>query len=215
MNIISKFSSATPSVNQQRSPEPPSPATSPTPRSQNNAHISWSATGLSVPGSLDTSNIGLTENQLRRQALECLTSVLRSLVAWGTAVNKGPDEGAGPPSTRSQAEEPKRDVTPSDSNMDRLSAPSSSSVEALRQTAPTPDIDDDPLRFESARQKKTTLLEGIKKFNLKPKRVSQPISSKTIFISYLIRVSNSLSNLGLSKALHLQTSRFSSLILMD
>ena len=212
MNIISKFSSATPSVNQQRSPEPPSPATSPTPRGQNNAHISWSVTGLSVPGSLDTSNMGQTENQLRRQALECLTSVLRSLVAWGTAVNKGPDEGAGFPSTRSQTEESKRDVAPSDSNLDRLSAPS---LEALRQTAPTPDIHDDPLRFESARQKKTTLLEGIKKFNLKPKRVSGPILSKVIFISYLIRVSNSSSNLVLSKALHLQTSRFSSLILMD
>src|SRR6266511_2910433 len=123
MNIISKFSSATPSINQQRSPEPPSPAMSPTPKSQNNAPISWSATGLSVPGSLDTSHIELTESQLRRQALECLTSELRSLVAWSTAVNKGPDEGAGPSFFFFQAEDGIRDVTPSDSSLDRLSAP--------------------------------------------------------------------------------------------
>lgn len=30
---------------------------------------------------------------------------------------------------------------------------------------------DDPSRFENAKQRKTTLLQGIKKFNFKPKRV--------------------------------------------
>jgi hypothetical protein len=36
----------------------------------------------------------------------------------------------------------------------------------------TPDIaTDDPSRFESAKQKKTTLMEGIKRFNEKPKKV--------------------------------------------
>ena len=35
----------------------------------------------------------------------------------------------------------------------------------------TPDIADDPSRFESAKQKKTTLMEGIKRFNQKPKKV--------------------------------------------
>jgi len=35
----------------------------------------------------------------------------------------------------------------------------------------TPDIVDDPSRFESAKQKKTTLMEGIKRFNQKPKKV--------------------------------------------
>jgi brefeldin A-inhibited guanine nucleotide-exchange protein len=54
-----------------------------------------------------------------------------------------------------------------DSSLDKLSA--GPSVEALRQ--PTPDLVDDPSKFESAKQKKTTLLEGIKKFNFKPKRV--------------------------------------------
>ena len=37
---------------------------------------------------------------------------------------------------------------------------------------PTPDIADDPSRFESAKQKKTTLMEGIRRFNQKPKKVS-------------------------------------------
>lgn len=32
--------------------------------------------------------------------------------------------------------------------------------------------EDEPSRFENAKQRKTTLLEGIKKFNFKPKRVS-------------------------------------------
>jgi brefeldin A-inhibited guanine nucleotide-exchange protein len=36
---------------------------------------------------------------------------------------------------------------------------------------PTPDIADDPSRFESAKQKKTTLMEGIRRFNQKPKKV--------------------------------------------
>jgi brefeldin A-inhibited guanine nucleotide-exchange protein len=54
-----------------------------------------------------------------------------------------------------------------DQSVDKLSA--GASVEALRQ--PTPDLVDDPSKFESAKQKKTTLLEGIKKFNFKPKRV--------------------------------------------
>ena len=35
----------------------------------------------------------------------------------------------------------------------------------------TPDVgDDDVGRFESAKQRKTTLQEGVKKFNFKPKR---------------------------------------------
>jgi hypothetical protein len=37
---------------------------------------------------------------------------------------------------------------------------------------PTPDIADDPSWFESAKQKKTTLMEGIGRFNQKPKKVS-------------------------------------------
>jgi hypothetical protein len=40
----------------------------------------------------------------------------------------------------------------------------------------TPDITDDPSRFESAKQKKTTLMEGIKRFNQKPKKVRDAVA---------------------------------------
>lgn len=170
MNIVAKFSSATLSATQPKASEPPSPALSPTPKNQSTAHVAWHVTGLTVPGSMDTSHMGLSESQLRRQALECLVSVLRSLVVWGTAMNKGSEDGGLPPS-RSQTEELKRDPATSENNLDHLST--AGSVEAFRLSSATPDLSDDPSRFESARQKKTTLLEGIKKFNSKPKHVCQ------------------------------------------
>ncbi|KAJ3508228.1 hypothetical protein NLJ89_g5873 [Agrocybe chaxingu] len=170
MNIISKFGTASSLANHQRGPEPPSPALSPTPKNQPNALVAWNVTGLSVPGTMDTSTMGLSESQLRRQGLECLVSVLRSLVTWGTSANsgRGADEVAVPPlSARSQMEDTKQDPTTPETKLERLSV-SGGSVETFRQA--TPDIADDPTRFENAKQKKTTLLEGIKKFNYKPKR---------------------------------------------
>ena len=167
MNIISKFGSA--SSNHQKSSEPSSPAPSPSPKNQTNTNSTWSVSPISVPGTMDTSIIGLSEGQLRRQGLECLVAVLRSLVTWGTAAGKGPDETASMLSARSQTEEVKRDAATPEPHFDKLTA-TSGSVETFRQA--TPDIVDDPTKFESAKQKKTTLLEGIKKFNYKPKRVS-------------------------------------------
>jgi brefeldin A-inhibited guanine nucleotide-exchange protein len=112
--------------------------------------------------------MGLTEHQLKRQGLECLVAVLRSLVAWGTSsTGKSAADSAVDSSLRSQDDTRQDSVTP-DASVDRVSL-SANSVETLRQ--PTPDAADDPSRFESAKQKKTTLLEGIKKFNYKPKRV--------------------------------------------
>ncbi|KAF8913871.1 hypothetical protein CPB84DRAFT_1669746 [Gymnopilus junonius] len=168
MNIISKFGTLSSSTNAQRGPEPPSPALSPTHKIQNNSQISWNVIGLSVPGTMDTSTMGLSESQLRRQGLECLVAVLRSLVTWGTATtNKGSEEGASLASARSQVEETRKDPATPDTHQERLSV-GAGSVETFRQA--TPDIADDPTKFESAKQKKTTLLEGIKKFNYKPKR---------------------------------------------
>ena len=168
MNIVSKFGSA-PSLNHQRTNEPPSPAPSPTPKNQTNTTSAWSVSPISVPGTMDTSIIGLSESQLRRQGLECLVAVLRSLVTWGTAAGKGSDETASVISARSQTGEVKRDTVTPEPHFDKLAA-TTGSAETIRQT--TPDIVDDPTKFESAKQKKTTLLEGIKKFNYKPKRVS-------------------------------------------
>jgi len=170
MNIISKFGSASSSSNHQKTNEPPSPAPSPTPKNQTNTTLTWSASPISISGTIDTSVIGLSEGQLRRQGLECLVAVLRSLVTWGTAAGKGPDETTSMLSARSQTEEVKRDAVTPEPHFEKLAA-TGGSVEAFRQT--TPDIVDDPTKFESAKQKKTTLLEGIKKFNYRPKRVSR------------------------------------------
>lgn len=171
MNIISKIGTTPFTAAQHKANEPSSPALTPSAKDRHSVPPSLSTHSLSVSGSLDISTVSLTEHQLKRQGLECLVTVLRSLVAWGTsstgkpAAESGVDAGA-----LSQAGEDIRhdNITP-DPSVDRVSF-SANSVEHLRQ--PTPDVVDDPSRFESAKQKKTTLLEGIKKFNFKPKRVS-------------------------------------------
>ncbi|KAJ6599098.1 hypothetical protein DFH09DRAFT_971185 [Mycena vulgaris] len=170
MNIISKIGSMPFAAAPPKTSEPPSPALSPTVKSHHTAvPPSLSTSALAVSGTMDTSVMGLSENQLKRQGLECLVAVLRSLVAWGTAATgKVSDDPLATPSTRSHpGEDQRRDSIGAEQSLDKLSA--GTSVEALRQ--PTPDLmDDDPSKFESAKQKKTTLLEGIKKFNFKPKR---------------------------------------------
>lgn len=128
---------------------------------------------MSVPGSVDVSTIGNSEAQLRRQGLECLVAVLRSLVAWGTTSASTPDQTSDP-MTRSQVEESRRDTMTPDNSTDRLSPGGADSVRG-----PTPELADDPTKFESAKQKKTTLLEGIKKFNFKPKRVGRTVLVET------------------------------------
>jgi brefeldin A-inhibited guanine nucleotide-exchange protein len=93
------------------------------------------------------------EVQLKRQSLEAIVQVLRSLVTWA---GKGSGHSELPPSdSMSSIGRPSEDVEDRSSNA-------------------TPDIvvEDDPGRFASAKQRKTALLEGIRKFNFKPKRVS-------------------------------------------
>ncbi|KAJ7744471.1 Sec7-domain-containing protein [Mycena maculata] len=201
MNIISKIGSMPFAAAPPKTSEPPSPALSPTVKNHHGpVPPSLSTTALAVSGTMDTSVMGLSENQLKRQGLECLVAVLRSLVAWGTASGKMSDDALATPSTRSHAgEEIRRDSVGTEQSLDKLSA--GPSVEALRQ--PTPDLMDDPSKFESAKQKKTTLLEGIKKFNFKPKRGIQflidtgfiPSSSPQDVASFL------LSTDGLNKAM--------------
>ena len=169
MNVISKLATAAVSHNPQKTNEQNSPALPPTTKGQSSSAPvppSLSTTALAVPGALDTSTLGLSEPQLKRQSLEALVAVLKSLVTWGTA-SGSTVETANPPTARSPAAtgELKLDSTTPDSS----TAKSSGSVDFTRQ--PTPDIVDDPSKFESAKQKKTTLLEGIRKFNFKPKRV--------------------------------------------
>ncbi|KAL0579530.1 guanine nucleotide exchange protein for ADP-robosylation factor [Marasmius crinis-equi] len=169
MNIISKIGTI-PSAATAKGNEPSSPAVQPTTKSSSNAlPPSLSTTAMSVSGSMDTSTMGQSEAHLRRQGLECLVTVLRSLVAWGTAAGKTADDNTllASSSTPSQVgDDFRRDSLTPDPSSERAS--NDPSTETLRQ--PTPDITDDPSKFESAKQKKTTLLEGIKKFNFKPKR---------------------------------------------
>ncbi|KAI0774114.1 Sec7-domain-containing protein [Fomes fomentarius] len=166
MNIISKIGTAPVSVASQKPTDPTSPALQPQTKQHqtNQGPHSFSTAALSVPGNVDTSTIGNSESQLRRQGLDCLVAVLKSLVAWGTA-SPSPPEQTTDPHTRSQAEESRRDTMTPDYSIDRLS-PGGADV----TRGPTPEATDDPTKFESAKQKKTTLLEGIKKFNFKPKR---------------------------------------------
>lgn len=172
MNIISKIGTIPFTAAQNKANEPISPGLPPSAKDRNHSvPPSLSTYSLAVSGSMDTSTMGLTEHQLKRQGLECLVAVLRSLVAWGTSASGKPtaEPVAAETPIRSHAEEYRLDVATPDLTPDRGSL-SAVSTEVLRQ--PTPDVADDPSRFESAKQKKTTLLEGIKKFNFKPKRVS-------------------------------------------
>lgn len=144
--------------------------------------------------------MGLTEGQLRRQGIECLVSVLRSLVTWSTVTGKGDDTQSRTPSRFQAGEEEKRESGIPDGPTERLSV---TSAEPLRQ--PTPEVIDDPTRFESAKQKKTTLLQGLKKFNFKPKRVSvEPCQSFQI-LKNSFRVSISSSKTGSFLVEHRQT----------
>ena len=172
MNIITKIGTSTlPSAAQQKPADPASPTLTPTSK----AHApgippSLVTSAVAVSGSLDTSALGHSEQQLCCQSLECLTAVLRSLVAWGTAPDSALAAAAAGAWRASVGEDgcPEGLTPDASQSLDRLPT-GGPSAEATRQ--PTPDIHDDPGQFESAKQKKTTLLEGVKKFNLKPKRV--------------------------------------------
>lgn len=169
MNIISKIGTTPSAPNNPKTNEPTSPAATPTSKAQGGPVPSaLSTVALSVPGSMDTSVVGLSESQLKRQGLECLVTVLRSLVAWGTAATTVDDTVATPSVVSHVGEDIRRDSGTPDGSLDKLSA-AGASMEGLRQ--PTPELVDDPTKFESAKQKKTTLFEGVKKFNFKPKRV--------------------------------------------
>ncbi|KAG7096991.1 hypothetical protein E1B28_004386 [Marasmius oreades] len=169
MNVISKIGTTPSVLTGTKANEPPSPAIQPATKSSGNVPHSLSTTAMSVSGSMDTSMMGQSEAHLRRQGLECLVTVLRSLVAWGTAAEKTADDSTlvASSSTPSQTgEDLRRNSLTPDPSLDKVST--DPSTETLRQS--TPELEDDPSRFESAKQKKTALLEGIKKFNFKPKR---------------------------------------------
>ncbi|KAK7696016.1 hypothetical protein QCA50_000656 [Cerrena zonata] len=168
MNIVSKLVSSPMTQNPKKENDPTSPGLPPQSKGyQNTVPPTLSTSALAVPGNMDIASMGLSETQLKRQALECLVSVLKSLVVWGTATTATSDP-SGESHARSQAaEESQVEAVTPDPSLDRLTG-FPNGFDTSRQ--PTPEITDDPSRFESAKQRKTTLLEGIKKFNFKPKR---------------------------------------------
>lgn len=133
------------------------------------------------------------EMRLKRQSLECLCAVLRSLVIWS-------QRGAQPASQEAAASLPQSGSNGAlnvDSNSQYLTSPRisedlrfgeeigldgptaselgsltgerSAGNTATAETAKA-SIQDDPTRFQDAKQRKTTLLDGIRRFNQKPKR---------------------------------------------
>lgn len=173
------------------------------------------------------------EIKLRKQSLECLVAALNSLVAWSTsspaAVRSGDEtaprnsEDAVGRQLGSRAGSHVDLAQPSPSwpgtagvgGTAAAAAAGSSTTPALpgsngintpidhAAAAAAVDDDDDVGRFESAKQRKTTLQEGIRKFNFKPKRgVTFLIENGFIRSSAAGDVANFLMHTeGLSKAM--------------
>jgi brefeldin A-inhibited guanine nucleotide-exchange protein len=130
----------------------------------------------SMPPSLSTSALTpqssstpqpAVDIQLNRQGLECLVSVLRSLVTWGTGSDKvSAESGVLNQSSKSGSREDSRHDSVNGSTGEEVSAGLNESARVSN-----PDLVDDPGKFETAKHRKTLLLEGIKKFNFKQKKV--------------------------------------------
>ena len=170
MNTLSKIASTHPHATSQKKDDllnspAMSPANSKTQKETVPPALSTSA--LAVPGNADNANLGLSEQQLKRQGLECLISVLRSLLAWGTAAGKNANDTASDTLNQSTGSA-KLDGMTSDVSLDKLGAPNGNNISRVS----TPELSDDPGRFESEKQRKNALQEGIRRFNYKPKKVA-------------------------------------------
>ena len=148
-----------------------------------------SSGGPSIPPSLSTAALagkdgpdaphyaGLSpEIKLKRQSLECLVAALKSLMAWSTGVSPVRTGDASRPSVDGVGRHDEFSAAGSSANLE-MPTPNPnwpaehSTISSGPSGVNTPDIgDDDVERFENAKQRKTTLAEGIKQFNFKPKR---------------------------------------------
>lgn len=209
MNIISKIGSAPLAPNNKAGAAAAAEAASASSPGGKNRWSNMSVSG--VPPSLTTAALGASassdaakespaaagaaEARLKRQGLDCLVEVLKSLVVWGTdpvktgAAAAAGANGTGTPSggepgaeasiaasqVKSRTSEDGATLLASSStnrSMERLSSPAITEAAATTVVgSSTSSLVDDPGHFESAKLRKTTLLEGIKKFNFKPKRV--------------------------------------------
>lgn len=136
--------------------------------------------GFSLPPSLSTATISATpasnmdptfpvEYTLKRQSLECLVNVLQSLVAWS---QKGYVDALQESAGRESVDG--RDSLDNNYASPRLSTVGTPIIGTphpeLERTISFADVVDDPSQLEKAKQRKTALVEAIKKFNFKPKR---------------------------------------------
>ncbi|KAG9092656.1 guanine nucleotide exchange protein for ADP-robosylation factor [Ceratobasidium sp. 370] len=165
--LINTISKAATSQNPQlpKGADPTGPVLPPSHTGPSSMPPSLSTTALTPSGANATQTPA--DIQLNRQGLECLVSVLRSLVTWGTGNDKLSAEGG----VLSQGA---KSAAREDSRHDSVNggAGEVGSIAGLSETGriSTPDLADDPGKFETAKQRKTTLLEGIKKFNFKQKK---------------------------------------------
>lgn len=145
-----------------------------------------SGNGPSIPPSLSTTSAAeagqsslnasasgqSVEVRLKRQSLDCLCSVLRSLVIW-SGKSTMPSEGltqSDNVSPRMSEETRVADADESGLTSPAIASPMVATPDLGSSRVQTPEALDDPSRFENAKARKTTLLEGIRKFNFKPKR---------------------------------------------
>ncbi|CAG8455586.1 4613_t:CDS:10 [Racocetra fulgida] len=195
VNIVSKItttyttinssSGGSSSTNSEKDKDPNSSATSLPSTSTQSTNV--------IPPSLDTKSITTNttsqshpnlpaELALKYQGLECLVSILRSLVAWCS--NKSSVEGIyydKDESTR-KSEETVTELALSQNSATiqntSKSSPSSSTMSVSGSffnassdiKSAVPKAMDDPEQFENLKHRKQVLQDGIKTFNFKPKR---------------------------------------------
>lgn len=127
--------------------------------------------GPAIPPSLTTSALSheppqyaslSPEIKLRRQSLECLVAALKSLATWSSG-NPGKSDDPNAPRASEDLDRPRS------GGPNELTAPTPTPREV---GSPNPDVgeDDDVSKLENEKQRKTMLMDGVKKFNFKPKR---------------------------------------------
>ncbi|KAJ9474522.1 Protein transport protein SEC7 [Pseudozyma hubeiensis] len=201
MNVISKISQAhvSPNADGKGDKDAASASTS------GAALPKASGSGPSIPPALSTAAAGeashdsgstsSTANQsvearLKRQSLDCLCSVLRSLVVWsnrapvpaeaaGHYLSGHPGDNTGSPRASEDIRIGNETITVDSENLMESASSAGvpgplsnlgASTASETSRGQTPEPQDDPSRFENAKQRKTILLEAIRKFNFKPKR---------------------------------------------
>jgi len=185
MNVISKIGTQAAAGANKAAIDGPNSPVAPSGQRSSAVPPSLSTSALTNrPGDDKAKDAHSGDVNLRRLSLECLVFVLRSLVAWGTTAGRSvtdPTPALGSTSASTPGPAPGAadsrasfDASASDTNLATAvgeRAPGFSVTELTAARESTPDLRDDPDMFDRAKQIKTTLVEGTKKFNAKPKKV--------------------------------------------